>query len=166
MITAVAAVWRIGYLLVVKIDDQLLLNDSLYYSIQAGRNSEGDWFRENLTDLPGAEHGPLTPLYLTPWSLLPGDLVAWQRVGTTVLGVAAVAVIGLAGRRLAGPRAGLVAAGIAAVYPNLWINDSLVMSESLAVLIVAGALVVALDFDRAPASAGRSHSARSPASVR
>ena len=24
----------------------LLLNDSLYYSIQAGRNSEGDWFRE------------------------------------------------------------------------------------------------------------------------
>ena len=28
----------------------LLLNDSLYFSIQAGRNSEGDWFREGLTD--------------------------------------------------------------------------------------------------------------------
>ena len=151
VITAAAAVWRFGYLLAVKIDDDLLLNDSLYYSIQAGRNSEGDWFRENLTDLPGAEHGPLTSLYLTPWSLGPGDLVAWQRVGMTVLGVATVAVDRVAGRRLAGPRVGLVAAAIAAVYPNLWINDSLVMSESLALLIVAVALVVALDFDRPPA---------------
>ena len=82
---------------------QLLLNDSLYYSIQAGRNSEGDWFREALTDLPGAEHGPLTSLYLTPWSLGAGDNVAWQRFATTLLGIATVAVIGLLGRRLAGP---------------------------------------------------------------
>ena len=51
----------------------------------------------------------------------------------TLLGIATIAVIGLVGRRLAGPVVGLVAAGIAAVYPNLWINDSLVMSESLAV---------------------------------
>ena len=76
-----------------------------------------------------------------------------------MLGVATVAVIGIAGRRLAGPLAGLVAAAIAAVYPNLWINDSLVMSESLALLIVAVALVVALDFDRAP-SVGRAVAAR------
>ena len=149
-ITAIAAVWRLGYLFAVKLDDALLLNDSLYYSIQAGRNSEGDWFREALTEQPGAEHGPLTSLYLTPWSLGPGDNVAWQRFATTLLGIATVAVIGLVGRRLAGPRVGLVAAGIAAVYPNLWINDSLVMSESLACLIVAVALLVALDFDRRP----------------
>ena len=57
----------------------------------------------------------------------------WQRFGMTLLGIAAVVVIGLAGRRLAGPVAGLVAAALAAIYPNLWINDSLVMSESLAV---------------------------------
>lgn len=150
VITAIGAVWRLGYLFAVKIDDALLLNDSIYYSIQAGRNSEGDWFREALTELPGAEHGPLTSLYLTPWSLGPGDNVAWQRFATTLLGIATVAVIGLVGRRLAGPRVGLVAAAIAAIYPNLWINDSLVMSESLACLIVAVALVVALDFDRRP----------------
>ncbi len=153
VITAVGAAWRLGYLFAAKIDDPLLLNDSLYYSIQAGRNSEGDWFREALTSLPGAEHGPLTVLYLTPWSLGPGDLVEWQRIGITLVGIAAVFVIGLLGDRLAGPRVGLVAAGIAAVYPNLWINDSLVMSESLAILIVAGALVVALDFDRHPSAA-------------
>ncbi len=68
----------------------------------------------------------------------------------TLLGIAAIAVIGLAGRRLAGPIAGLVAAALAAIYPNLWVNDSLVMSESLAILIVAVALLVAFDFDRHP----------------
>jgi 4-amino-4-deoxy-L-arabinose transferase-like glycosyltransferase len=61
-----------------------------------------------------------------------------------------VAVLGLVGRRLAGPRVGLVAAGMAAVYPNLWINDSLVMSETLALLLVSLALLVALDLDRRP----------------
>jgi 4-amino-4-deoxy-L-arabinose transferase-like glycosyltransferase len=149
-ITAVGAAWRLGYLFAAKLHHPILLNDSLYYSIQAGRNSEGDWFREALTSLPGAEHGPLTVLYLTPWSIGAGANPPWQRFAITLVGIAVVFVIGLLGERLAGPRVGLVAAGIAAVYPNLWINDSLVMSESLAVLIVAGALIVALDFDRRP----------------
>ena len=149
-ITVAAALWRLGYLLFVKLDDAVMLNDSLYYSIQAGRNSEGDWFREGLTDLPGAEHGPLTSLYLTPWSLLPGDLVRWQRLGTTLLGIALVAVIGLVGKRLAGPAVGLLAAAIAAVYPNLWINDSVIMSESLACLLTGFALLLALRFDGQP----------------
>ncbi len=150
VITAGAAVWRLGYLFAAKIDDALMLNDSLYYSIQAGRNSEGDWFREGLTDLPGAEHGPLTSLYLTPWSIGAGDNVGRQRLAITLLGIATVPLIGLLGRRLAGPRVGLLAAGLAAVYPNLWINDSLVMSESLAVLLVTVTLLVALDLHDRP----------------
>jgi hypothetical protein len=68
----------------------------------------------------------------------------------TPVGIAALFVIGLLGARFAGHRVGLVAAAIAAAYPNLWISDSLVMSESLAVLIVAASLVVALDFHRRP----------------
>ena len=66
-------------------------------------------------------------------------------------------VIGMTGRRLAtslgavaAERIGLVAAAIAAVYPNLWINDSLVMSESLAMLLVALALYVALGHHASP----------------
>ena len=38
--------WRIGYLIVAKADQPLLLNDSIYFSIQAGLNSEGHWFEE------------------------------------------------------------------------------------------------------------------------
>ncbi len=150
MITAVGAAWRLGYLFVAKADQPLLLNDSIYFSIQAGLNSEGQWFEDALTGRPGAEHGMLTSLYLTPWSIGGGDSVFAQRLGITLLGIATVFVIGLTGRRLAatlGAAAepvGLIAAAIAAVYPNLWINDSLVMSETLAILLVSLALYVAL----------------------
>jgi len=150
VITAVGAAWRIGYLAVAKVGTPLLFNDSLHFNIQAGRNAAGDWFLEGLTNLPGAEHGPLTSLYLTPWSFGSGDHLEWQRLATTLLGIATIAVIGFVGLRLAGPRVGLAAAAIAAVYPNLWINDSLVMSETLAQLLVSLALLVALDLDRRP----------------
>lgn len=190
IVTALGALWRLGYLFVAKTDQKLLLNDSIYYSIQAGLNSEGSWFKDALTDQPGAEHGLLTSLYLTPWSLGAGDGVFRQRLGMTLLGIATVTVIGLLGRRLATPlthlfasanrplsgrspdanagelfasadrpnvsrrpdanndaaaeRVGITAAVIAAAYPNLWINDSLVMSETLALLLVSLSLLVAL----------------------
>lgn len=151
LITAAGAVWRLGYLLAVKADQELLLNDSLYFSIQADLNAEGSWFNDALTGQPGAEHGALTSLYLTPWSVAHGSSVLAQRFAITLLGIATVYVIGVTGRRLAvrlgtgsGDLAGLAAAGIAAVYPNLWINDSLVMSETPAMLLVSLSLYVAL----------------------
>jgi hypothetical protein len=150
-ITALGAAWRIGFLVVAKADQPLLLNDSLYFSIQAGLNSEGHWFEDALSGRPGAEHGMLTSLYLTPWSIGGGDSVFPQRVAMTLLGIVTVFVIGVNGRRLAAglgiaaaERVGLLAAAIAAVYPNLWVNDSLVMSETLAILLVAAALYIAL----------------------
>ena len=62
----------------------------------------------------------------------PSPGTGWRRA---LLGIAAVVVIGLLGYRLAGPAAGLVAAGIAAVYPQLWINDGVLLSESIVVLV-------------------------------
>jgi 4-amino-4-deoxy-L-arabinose transferase-like glycosyltransferase len=154
VVTAIGAAWRLGFLWATKTNQKLLLNDSLYYSIQAGLNSEGEWFKDALTGQPGAEHGMLTSLYLTPWSVGDGDNVFRQRFAITLVGIATVAVVGIAGRRLAAryatgrphdaDRVGLVAAAIAAAYPNLWINDSIVMSESIAMLLVAAALAVAL----------------------
>ena len=58
--------------------------------------------------------------------------------------------IGLLGRRLAGDRAGIVAAGIAALYPFLWINDAVVLSESLLALTTALMLIAAYAFWRMP----------------
>ena len=144
VIVAIAAIWRLVRLVVVKWDQPLLLNDSLYYTAQAQQIPDGRWFREIFVDHPGAEHGPLTSLVLAPVSWM-GDPVPWQRLVTVVLGVVAVALIGVLGRRVGGDAVGLVAAAIAAAYPNLWLNDGLVMSESLATVLVVAALLTLLD---------------------
>jgi hypothetical protein len=52
-----------------------------------------------------------------------------------------VLLIGLLGRRAARHEGvGLVAAGIAALAPNLWVNDGLVMSETITITTVVGAM--------------------------
>jgi hypothetical protein len=130
--------------LAAKWDQPLLLNDSLWYSAQAVTLARGGGFSDPFYGGPSAEHGPLTPLLLVVVSHV-DDPVPWQRLVMTVLGVVTVVLIGLLARRLAGWWAGVAAAAIAAVYPNLWMNDSLVMSETPAVLAVVVVLWLALD---------------------
>jgi Dolichyl-phosphate-mannose-protein mannosyltransferase len=139
----VGAVWRWSVLLVDKWHQPLLLNDSLYYSAQARQLAHGVFFREIFVDQPGAEHGPLTPVLMAPVSWL-SDPVPWQRMVTVMCGIATIVVIGLVANRLAGPRAAVWAGWIAAVYPNLWMNDGLVMSESISVLLVSVFLLLML----------------------
>jgi len=66
------------------------------------------------------------------------------------VGTATVALIGVAGRLVAGDRTGLIAAALAALYPFLWLADGALMSETLYGALVAGGLVTALLFARAP----------------
>jgi len=133
---AVAAAVRVALYLVHYRGRPLGFNDAPYYSVQATRLADGIWFTDPATGFPVAEHGPLTSLILAPvsWMGAPED---WQRLLTVVTGLATVVVLGLVGRRLGGPAVGVAAAGLAAVYPNLWLNDGLVMSESVAALVVS-----------------------------
>ena len=124
LVTVVGGAWRVGYLVATKWSRHLMLNDSLYYSSQAWQNAHGHWFRSVLGDHPGAEHAPLTSLLLAPSSLLPHHEF-WQRATNTIVGVAVIPLLALLGRRIGGRRVGVLAAVIAAVYPNLWMNDSL-----------------------------------------
>lgn len=136
---AVAIVVRVAYL-ASKWSDPLLVNDSLYYSAQASKIADGLGFQEPFTDRPGAEHGPLTSLLLAPFSI--GDQpLRWQRLATMLAGVGVVIVVGLLARRIAGPRVAVVAVVVAALYPNLWMNDGLVMSESIGCLVLSLALL-------------------------
>lgn len=137
-VVAVGAVLRLVYW-ATKFGDPLLLNDSWYYSGQARQLAQGQWFRELFVDRPGAEHGPLTSLLMAPVSH-GSHFQDWQRLVTVATGIAMVWVMGRVATVLAGRTAGLVAAGIAAVYPNLWMNDGLVMSESISMLLVASSL--------------------------
>ena len=110
--------------------------DGFYYSFFANTLASGHWFVHPFTGAPTADHPPLTVLVLAPASWLFGSTFA-QRVTMVLVGTATVAIIGVVGRRIGGNRVGLVAALIALANPNLWINDSLTMSESLAALFVA-----------------------------
>ena len=143
LIVAVGAAWRYGYLFIVKRHQGLLLNDSLYYSWQGYQLAHGTYFKDLFGVREAAEHGPFTSIVLAPvsWG---SHVVFQQRIATATLGVATIALIGILGRRVGGARVGLVAAAIAAAYANLWINDGLVMSESLGALLVTLILLALL----------------------
>lgn len=142
IVAGVGFAWRLVLLIVDKWDQELLFNDSIYYSEWAKQLTEGRFFREVFNDLPTAEHGPLTSVLMVPFSWM-DDPVAYQRLVTVICGTVTIVVIGLLGRALRGERVGIVAAVIAAVYANLWINDGLVMSESVSMLAVSAVLLSA-----------------------
>jgi 4-amino-4-deoxy-L-arabinose transferase-like glycosyltransferase len=133
-----------------------LTGDAFYYHWQANALAHGEWFVDpyrwkNLgQSVASAAHPPLYTLYLSVWSRLGIDSITGHRLASSLLGVAAVAVIGLLGYRLGGTATGLVAAGIAAIYPQLWINDGVLLSESIVVLVVACALHTMYTFWRRP----------------
>lgn len=131
------AAWRLGRLVLVKWNQPLLFNDSVYYSEQARQLTRGLWYREVYLaeHLPGAEHGPLTSTLMAPLSWM-DNAVPWQRLVTTVCGIATIWVLSRLARELAGVKAGAIAAVVAAAYPGLWVNDGLVMSESVSILVV------------------------------
>jgi 4-amino-4-deoxy-L-arabinose transferase-like glycosyltransferase len=149
LITLGALVLRVVYVLVAK-QDEPAMGDAIYYSAQAQEVADGGWFMHPDHPREAADHPPLTALSLAPISLLvPNELLA-QRLFQTLIGAATVVVIAFLARRLAGDTVGLVAAGIAAVYPNLWVNDALTMSESVSTLCIAGLLLAVVRFADGP----------------
>jgi 4-amino-4-deoxy-L-arabinose transferase-like glycosyltransferase len=68
----------------------------------------------------------------------------WQRLVTVATGCVTVWLLALLVLRLAGAKVAVAAAAIAALYPNLWMNDGLVMSESISMMLVSLALLLAL----------------------
>ena len=144
-LTAGGALWRLWFLFTQQWGRPLSPNDSLYYSAQGRQLATGVWFRDFLGQQPAAEHGPLLPLVLAPFSWME-DHLRWQRLATVLIGIAVVWMIGILGRAAAGTAVGLIAAGVAAVYPNIWMSDGLVMSESLALLLVTAVLAAQLAF--------------------
>lgn len=144
-ITLAGLVFRVAYVVATRDDTHLcgnlLCGDALFYSGQANTNAQGLWWRD-FTDwhVEAADHPPLTAFVLTPVSWVLGSTpapVLGQRLLMTAFGAAVIVAIGLLGRKVAGERAGLLAAGLAALNANFWMNDVLVMSETLGTLAIA-----------------------------
>jgi len=126
------------------VEPRQICGDALYYHGGANLLVDGHGFVDVIRYLyvdgrlmPGADHPPLYQLYLAGWSLLGLRSVLAHQIASAVLGCATIVTVGLLGRRLAGERAGLLAAAGAAGYAAIWVNDGLVMSESLSILMTA-----------------------------
>ncbi len=146
-------------------------SDQIFYNAEANALAKGHGFTDPLITAvdpgakagPAADHPPLTVLVLAPVSWISDhaplssildeplhDDVREQRYTMVLIGTLNVLLIGLLGRRAARdvPRlpadaVGLVAAGIAAISPNIWVNDGLVMSETITVTTVLGVMLCA-----------------------
>lgn len=130
--------------------------DSRYYHEGANLLAEGKGFIDPYQYLdagravPAADHPPLYIVYLALFSLVGLTSATAHMLASALAGVATVVVIGLLGRELGGARLGVVAAALAAIYPNLWGYDGALESETVAQLAVALTLLAAYVWWRAP----------------
>jgi hypothetical protein len=138
---------RVVYVLVVA--PEALGFDAIWYHLQAETLSEGHGYVDPALfygsgrPVPTANFPPLWPIVLAAASTVGLDgQQAHQLVGASI-GSITVVVTGLLGRRVAGPAVGLVAAAFVAANPLLIAADGSLMAESLYVLLVTTALLVA-----------------------
>jgi 4-amino-4-deoxy-L-arabinose transferase-like glycosyltransferase len=150
---------------------QCTVGDQIFYNAEANTIADGHGFTEPLWSVthpgqpapPAADHPPLTVVVLAgvywlverpPLSAVAGDPfdtnVRDDRYAMVLFGTLLVLLVGLLGRRVGravpgvnADVAGLIAAGVVALSPNVWVNDGLVMSETLTGLAVVAALLLA-----------------------
>ena len=146
-IVGFAGLLRVAYVLGAKRGEELL-GDQIYYSFQAAMIANGRWFADPFIEGRfAADHAPLTALLLAPVSWSDDNPFLAQRLLMAVYGMLVVAGIGLLARWLFGRRVALVAALIAALYANLWMNDALMMSETFAAAGVVAVLLAVYIYD-------------------
>lgn len=133
--------------------------DAFYYHWQANALAKGLGFIEPYAWTcdgvlaPSAAHPPLYSLYLALFSALGGTTTLVHRIATVLAGTGTVLLVGLAGREWRDERTGVVAAALAAVAPFLWVNDALLMSETVFGTTIALVLWTSLRYRRAPGKA-------------
>lgn len=152
LIVAGGLAWRVAYVLAVTRHENAKLYDAAWYELQGLTLADGHFFPVLFGHGPDAAHPPLTSLAVTPATYLFGLPPGFtpQRLTMALLGAVVVALVGVLGRSLAGPRAGLLAALVAAAYPNMWLPNGIVMSETLTMLTVTLVLLAAYRLLRVP----------------
>lgn len=90
-----------------------------------------------------AEHPPLYLLYLAIPSILGMKSVLTHLLWSCVLGAATVWLVGLLGRAVGGARTGIIAAVLAAIYPNIWAPDGQLQAETLSIFATVAIVLLA-----------------------
>lgn len=151
VITLAGLALRWGFVLTVQRHIDLGAGDSYYYHRGAQLLVDGHGFVapqqwDQGIHMQAASHPPVYLLYLAFFTLIGLGTPVWHMLASCLLGAGSVALCGLLGRRLGGDRVGLIAAALAALYPQLWVNDGMVMSETAAIFFGLLALLAAYRF--------------------
>lgn len=123
--------------------DFLVQGDAFAFHQVAQGLAEGRGFRSAVTGAPTAEYPPAWEVLLAAADLVGANGYFSHRLIGALLGTLTVVLIGLLGQAVASRGAGLLAAGIAAVHPLLWVADASLMSESLYGVLLVAALLAA-----------------------
>ena len=157
LIAAVALSVRVAYIWLAR-RGLAVGGDSRYYHEGANLLATGHGFIDPYQYLdagravPAADHPPLYIAYLALFSVVGLTTATQHMLASALVGVATVVVVALVGRELGGRRLGLIAAGLAAIYPNLWGYDGALESETVAQFAVALTLLAAYLWWRQPRS--------------
>ncbi len=149
LIAVVALVIRVAYVRLVA-SDLPLGRDSVWYTLVSGPLSEGKgflnpgiYFRSGRM-LATAGYPPGYPTFLALVTRIFNPDHETFRLAGAALGTVTVVLTGCIGRRLAGRAVGLTAAALAAVYPMLIAVDGALMSETLSIPLLYGAVLMAM----------------------
>jgi 4-amino-4-deoxy-L-arabinose transferase-like glycosyltransferase len=129
--------------------------DAFFYHAGAnllvdGKGFISPYFVQSGIHRQAAEHPPLYIIYLAIPSLLGMKSVLAHLIWSSVAGAATVALVGLVGRAVGGARVGIIAALIAALYPNLWAPDGMLQAETLSMLATAATLLLGYRYWQKP----------------
>ena len=141
----VALVLRLGMAFHVR--DAPLQRDAVDYDHIGRSLADGNGFPPTYVAAgggPSAMRPPAYPLYLAAVYEVTGQGTFAARVSQAVLGTITALLIGLLAALLFGEVAGLAALALAAVYPEFVLMDSAILSETLYVPLMLGAIVAAL----------------------
>jgi 4-amino-4-deoxy-L-arabinose transferase and related glycosyltransferases of PMT family len=125
--------------------------DAFFYHAGANLLADGRGFIWPFTphrSTPTAGHPPLYLVYLAIPSFFGFTSQLTHLLWSAFLGVGTVVVIGLVGREVRSERVGVIAAAIAAIYPNIWVPDGSLMAETVAMFATAVALLFAYRYWR------------------
>lgn len=123
------------------------VSDANQYNQLALNLVNGHGFSDTFPQLmlhPTAWRPPLFPFVLGAVYAVFGPHLFFGQLLNALIGSVAIVLVDRLGARIAGPTAGLVAATVAAVYPELLANDLTTLSEPLSHLLMLGTILLLL----------------------
>ena len=101
-----------------------------------------------------AVNPPLYSLWITIPSLFGLESPLSHQLWSCLLGTGTIVLLGLLGREIVGPRAGWIAAGIGAIYPNLFYWDAVILSETMSMFTAVLVVLLAYRYFKEPSTKG------------